>query len=147
MDVFFNKNHLINIDKLLCGLRKVKNYFANNKIWTKRKAKNILRLRKISRNVFFFVIYYSIAIYPPLVGQIKFGNYWTAGMWLDKTFLDFSWSRSCCWQGNFWLFLNHILLNLDLLLSTFIKLFLLEKIGERFWRWRKLCPMRNLIYI
>ena len=96
---------------------------------------------------FFFVIYYSIAIYPPLVGQIKFGNYWTAGMWLDKTFLDFSWSRSCCWQSNFWLFLNHVLLNLDLLLSTFIKLFLLEKIGERFWRWRKLCPMRNLIYI
>ena len=94
-----------------------------------------------------FVIYYSMAIYTPLVGQKKFGICWTTRWWLDKTFLGFSWSRFCCWQSNFWLFLNYILLNLDLFLFTFIKWVLLEKIAEMFWRWRKLCLMRNLIYI
>ena len=101
-----------------------------------------------------FVIYSSMAIYTPLVGQKKFGICWTTGWWLDKTWVfwgffefwvflgpdfvvgnvifDFSWT-TFCW---IWIFL-----------FTSIKWFLLEKIAEMFWGWRKLYSMRNLIYI
>lgn len=61
-----------------------------------------------------FVIYYPIARYWRLVGQNKFGIFLNNGVVVGKKNLDSSWSRYCCWQNNFLLFLIHILLNLDL---------------------------------
>ena len=79
-----------------------------------------------------FGIYYAIAIYRPLVGQKKFGIFLDHGMvdgqenfglflvqilLLAKEFLNF--------RGSHWLVLH-------LLLSTFIKWILSEKIAEIF---------------
>lgn len=46
------------------------------------------------------------------IGRAKY--FLNNGVVVGKKNLDSSWSRYCCWQNNFLLFLIHILLNLDL---------------------------------
>ena len=89
-----------------------------------------------------FVIYYPIARYWRLVGQ---NISWTTGWWLarriwtlldpdivaDKIIFYFSWSTSC-W---IWIFLVYI-----------YQMVFIRENRQNFWRWRKLCPIKSLIY-